>query len=95
MTFYHGTSSVLQIDNILLPPYITYVKREEWRNKFDDKVFITNSVKSAIMYAKKACRKYGGKPVIYQVKPQDYLENINNTEFICDSAIIIGEKIYE
>ena len=95
MIFYHGTSNTLQIDKTLLPPYKTSVQREEWRNKFNDKVFITNSVKSAIMYAKKACQKYGGKPVVYQVEPQGYTENINNAEYICDKAIIIGEKIYE
>jgi hypothetical protein len=95
MIFYHGTSNTLQIDKILLPPYITYTKREEWRNKFDDKVFITNSIKSAIMYAKKACQKYGGKPVVYQVEPKGCVLNMGNAEYICDKAIIIGEKIYE
>lgn len=92
MTFYHGTSNTLQIDKTLLPPYKTSIQREEWRNKFNDKVFVTNSVKSAIMYAKKACQKYGGKPIVYQVKPKGALLNLGNAEYICDSAIIIQRR---
>lgn len=92
MTFYHGTSTNLNIDKVILPPIITSIQREEWRNKFIDKVFITNSMKSAKMYAKKACQKYSGKPIVYQVKPKGFAENINNAEFICDSAMIIQRR---
>ena len=92
ISFYHGTSTALKIDTTLLPPNITLVQREEYRNKFIDKVFITNSVKSATMYAKKACQKYGGKPVVYQVKPIGYINNINNAEFICESATILQRR---
>lgn len=95
MTFYHGTSSNLNIDKVILPPTETQIQRESWRHKLTDKVFITNSVKSAIMYAKKACDKYGGHPKIYQVEPSEDIEYINDAQYICDSAIIIGEKIYE
>lgn len=92
MVFYHGTSTNLKINKILLPPITTSIQREGWRKKFIDKVFITNSIKSAKMYAKKACQKYGGKPIVYQVKPKGFAENINNAEFICDSAIIIQRR---
>lgn len=95
MAFYHGTSSNLNINKVILPPTETQIQRESWRQKLTDKVFITNSIKSAIMYAKKACDRYGGNPKVYQVDPNGNVEYINDAQYICDSAIIIGEKIYE
>lgn len=87
--FYHGTSSSLNISEIILPSIRTNIKREHWRDKLTDKVFITNSMKSAKMYAKKACQKYGGNPIVYKVKPYGFLAQIHNAEFICDKAKII------
>lgn len=67
--FYHGTSDTLKIGKVLLPPVITDNQRESWRKKYLDKVFFTSSLLSAEMYAKKACKKYGGSPVVYIVRP--------------------------
>lgn len=67
--FYHGTSNALGVKKIILPPIQTKNLREEWRRKYIDKVFFTTSILSAENYAKKACKKYGGNPVVYIVKP--------------------------
>lgn len=68
---------------------ITHNLREDWRHKYIDKVFSTNSLKSAKMYAKKACAKYGGTPVVYIVEPiGNVLYGINH-ECISDKALIV------
>lgn len=90
MIFYHGTSDVLPIKKILLPPMVTSIKREEQRKKFTDKVFFTTSILSASMYAKKACKKYGGNPIIYIVNPIGQFFNTINTEYIADRAWILN-----
>lgn len=89
--FFHGTSSALPIGKWILPPVYTYNKREHWRVKYTDKVFFTNSILSAQKFAKKACDKYGGKPVIYKVKPIGQWFNTINTEYIADKALVIGK----
>lgn len=89
MKFYHGTSDALGIKGTLFPPSNTQVLREDFRIKLFNSVFLTISMKSAEMYAKKACKKYGGHPVVYIAKPNGkYI--MNGTECICDSAKIIG-----
>lgn len=88
-TFYHGTTDLFPIKKVLLPPVLTNNKREEWRNKNIDKVFFTTSAISAEMFAKKACKKYGGNPIVYIVKPVGQYFNTINTEYIADKAIII------
>ena len=75
---------------MLLPPVITDIKREEWRKKYTDKVFFTDSLLSANMYAKKACKKYGGNPIVYIVKPIGQFFNTINTEYIADRALIVS-----
>lgn len=69
---------------------VTSIKREEQRKKFTDKVFFTTSILSASMYAKKACKKYGGNPIIYIVKPIGQFFNTINTEYIADRAWILN-----
>ena len=63
MEFYHGTSDVFDIKE-LLPAIETGNLREEWRKKLTNKVFFTNSLLSAEVFAKKAAQKYGGNPVV-------------------------------
>ena len=84
-TFYHGTSTNIKIDGFILPPVITYNQREDFRKKHADKVFSTDSIKSAKMYAKKACEKYGGKPIVYI---GNIIYDINH-ECMSDKALII------
>lgn len=89
--YYHGTSSNINIeDGILLPSTNTNILREK-RNKYLDSVFVTDSLKSAIMYANKAVNKFNGYPIVYRVTPDD--ETIlykGNHEYICDYAYIDG-----
>ncbi len=89
-TFYHGTTDLFEIGKVLLPPVITDNKREHWRTKYNDKVFFTSSMLSASMYAKKACKKYGGNPVVYIVKPIGQFFNTINTEYIADKALVVS-----
>ena len=76
---------------IILPPNQTNNLREEWRKKHVDKVFFTTSLLAADNYAKKACKKYGGNPVIYIVKPIGQYFNRMNSEYIADKARVIGQ----
>ena len=87
MTFYHGTS----IPNlkVILPPIETRVLREDFRKKFMDCVFVTPSRLSAANYAKKCAAKFGGQPVIYEVRPINTHE-INVSQYICDKAIVLN-----
>ena len=90
-TFYHGTSDILDVKKMILPPIQTKNLREEWRKKYVDKVFFTTSLLSAENYAKKACKKYGGDPVVYLVKPVGQYFNRVNCEYIADKAVVIGQ----
>lgn len=90
MQFYHGTSTALRINKWILPPVYTNNKREYWRMKYTDKVFFTNSILSAWKFARKACDKYGGLPIVYEVKPIGQWYNTINTEYIADKALVIG-----
>ena len=87
MTYYHGTS----IPNlkVILPPIETKVLREDFRKKFMDCVFVTPSRLSAANYAKKCAAKFGGQPVVYEVRPVNEYE-INTSQYICDKAYVIN-----
>ncbi len=84
--FYHGTTTALQIDQTILPATSTGMLREEWRSKMIDKVFLTNSLRSAKQYARKAATKFGGTPIVYIVNPIGDLWEIGPTEFVVDIA---------
>lgn len=88
--YYHGTSSVLPIKTRIYPPNRTQVKREDFRKTINDKVFVTVSLKSAEYYARKSVEKFGGEPLIYEVRPEyKSLTQKNLTEYITDYATII------
>ena len=53
-TFYHGTSTALNLGHVLLPANETNVLREDFRKKLRNVVFITTSKVSAERYVKKA-----------------------------------------
>lgn len=76
---------------MILLPIQTKNLREKWRKKYVDKVFFTTSLLSAENYAKKACKKYGGNPVIYIVKPIGQYFNRIDHEYIADKARIVGQ----
>ena len=87
--FYHGTTDSLGIRRFLLPPTVTNLKREYWRKKYEDKVFFTTSLCSAQKFAKKACEKYGGNPIVYIVRPIGQYFNTINGEYISDKAAVM------
>ena len=86
MTYYHGTS-IAGLQEILPPAETGYI-REDFRKKFRDCVFITPLRKSAEAYARKCAAKFGGQPVVYEVKPVNPI-NINTAQYICDKAIVV------
>lgn len=88
-TFYHGTSTALNLGHVLLPANKTNVLREDFRTKLRNVVFITTSKVSAERYAKKAAQRFGGKPIVYTVKP-DFASLIQNgTEWTTEKAYIL------
>lgn len=88
--FYHGTSDVfnLSIGSKILPSIETGILREEFRKVRLNIVFITTSKYSAFKYAKRASEKFGGNPIVYEVKGYN-ISKIQNTEYACDFAKII------
>ena len=89
MTFYHGTTDVFNIKKVLLPSTYTNNLREEWRKKYQNMVFFTTSLLSASKFARKACEKYGGNPVIYEVRPIGQYFNTIHGEYISEKARIV------
>lgn len=89
-TFFHGTTDTLPVKKVLLPPSATKIKREEWRTKYTDSVFFTDSLLSAMKYAKRACVKYGGNPVVYVVKPIGQFFNTIPGEYVADKALVLN-----
>ena len=86
MTYYHGTS-IAGLREIL-PPVETGYLREDFRKKLIDCVFVTPIRKSAEMYARKCAAKFGGQPVVYEVRPVNPSE-INVSQYICDKALVV------
>jgi hypothetical protein len=87
MTYYHGTS--IPGLRVILPPIDTDVLREDLRHNFLDCVFVTPLKKSAEAYARKCAAKFGGNPVVYEVKPVNPT-NINTAQYICDKAFVVN-----
>lgn len=88
MAYYHGTSDVFQMTEIL-PPMLTGVLRESWRKKDMHKVYFTDSLYSAQRFARKACAVFGGNPVVYRVQPVGDVWHVNTNEYIADSAKVV------
>lgn len=91
---YHGTTDALKITDIVLPAIETSILREDFRKKNLDVCFATSSLLSAKNYARKATLKYGGNPIIFEVKPIGSPTNINNNEYICEKFKIIRKIDY-
>lgn len=91
MYYYHGTSSKLKINRLILPNIYTKIIRED-RSKNNDVVYITTSKVSAEYYANKAVEKFGGYPIIYRVNPKPYATNLNNNEYVCNIAEVISKE---
>lgn len=97
--YYHGTSSALGIDSMLLPPEASNKLSEVGRKKNLDKVFFTRDRRSAEIYAHKAVKVFGGQPVILQVSPVgsvDVLQSTPGTTVLMASAAkVISAEVAE
>lgn len=91
MIFYHGTSTTLRVGATLLPAIETGNLREFWRKTNQDWVFATTSLKSALYFANKACSVYGGRPVVYEVRPVGLYQRTTGVEYIMRKAKILRE----
>ena len=89
LIFYHGTTDVFDTKGVLLPPTYTNNLREDYRKKYHNMVFFTTSLLSASKFARKACEKYGGNPVIYEVRPIGQYFNTIHGEYISEKALVI------
>lgn len=65
--FYHGTCSAVEIDAFLLPPSETNTISEKGRIKNLDKVFFTEDIGLAKIYAGRAAKSIGGDPILFRV----------------------------
>lgn len=65
--FYHGSCTVAGIESMLLPPSTTSTLSEVGRKKNLDRVFFTEDLGLAKIYAGRAARSIGGEPVLYRV----------------------------
>lgn len=91
--YYHGTSTIYEIGEWLLPSskaapenIKTLYKRKNAR------VFVTNDLDAAKYYASKASTDKGGSPIIYVVEPDTHsMIRVSRTDFSTLKAKIIGE----
>ena len=93
-SYYHGTSTALNIKE-MLPPYLSGIKREDFRSYNDNLIYITSSFGSAERYARKAVLKFGGLPVVYEVVPDDSVALRVNNEYTANSVNIVDTYIIE
>ncbi len=80
MTFYHGTSTSTGIDFMLIPPNDSGTISEKGRKKNLDRVFFTTDLGLAKIYAGRASRSIGGKPVVYRVVSPVDVQCLNNAD---------------
>lgn len=66
-TFYHGTSTACDIDFMLLPPEVSNTLSEKGRKKNLGRVFFTEDLGLARIYAGRTSRSLGGNPIIFKV----------------------------
>ena len=66
-TFYHGSCTEAGIDFVILPPAETDVISEKGRNKNLNRVFFTEDLGLAKIYAGRASKSIGGDPVVFRV----------------------------
>lgn len=73
MRAYHGTTDAIGDAIALLPPCETGAISEKGRKRNLDRVFATKDIGLARIYAGRAARSIGGKPVVLEViLPDDH-----------------------
>lgn len=65
--FYHGSCTAAGIEHMLLPPETSGTISEKGRNKNLDRVFFTEDLGLAKVYAGRAAKSIGGDPVLFRV----------------------------
>lgn len=65
--FYHGSCTATGIENMLLPPEVSNTISEKGRNKNLNRVFFTEDLGLAKIYAGRAANSIGGEPVLFRV----------------------------
>ena len=96
MRFYHGTSSLAPIGEKILPPDThSFGINEVGREKHAQKVFFTTVKGYAEKYARTACKRVGGVPVVYEVLPKrpKLMVKVSGCDVYYDNEAIVYEKI--
>lgn len=95
--FYHGSSTACGIEHMLLPPELSDTLSEKGRNKNLDRVFFTEDIGLAKIYAGRAAKSLGGEPILYRVvSPIDPVcmnSTPGATVYHCAASFV--EEIYE
>ncbi|QGT53824.1 putative ADP-ribosyl transferase [Acinetobacter phage vB_AbaM_Konradin] len=65
--FYHGSCTAAGIKSMLLPPEASGTLSEKGRNKNLNRVFFTEDIGLAKVYAGRASKSIGGEPVLFRV----------------------------
>ncbi len=95
MAFYHGTSTLAEIEDKLLPPDLHgFGINELGRTKHAQKVFFTTVKGYAGTYARGTVSRVGGKPVIYEVlakQPKLMCKHKGLDIYYDSEALILGE----
>lgn len=98
MAFYHGTSTIADIKDKILPPcHHNFGINEQGRVKHENKVFFTTVKGYAMCYARNACSRVGGEPVVYEVlssRPKFMSKSKGCDVYFDNEAIILG-KVFE
>ena len=84
MVFYHGSSTSAGIDFVLIPPNDSKTISQKGRKKNLDRVFFTTDIGLAKIYAGRAVRSIGGKPVVYRVVSPVDIQCMN----VCEGASV-------
>lgn len=96
--YYHGTTDALGNLRRIAPPTETAILSESRRKKNLDKVFFTMDPRSALIYARKAVKRFGGAPVIYDVYPEGEVTELQGkpgtTVYMADGARVISRLKY-
>ena len=96
MAFYHGTSSVAGLRDVILPPcHHNFGVNEVGRVKHENKVFFTTVKGYAEAYARRACKRVGGIPIVYEIlsaKPK-LMSKAKGCDVYYDNRAIILEEV--
>lgn len=88
-TLYHGTTTRLGNLKKIKPASETKYLREIYRQKEQNLVFLTDSLRAAKRYAQLACETFAGQPVVYIVENNDTIVETRPHEYTGTYADVI------